>query len=165
MDINDYLIDQSGLDLNKLLSPWHGKLPREFTLWMVNRFGDLFLRMDDGSIWSFRMDEGELSRLADNRDHFADLVNQEDNANEWFLIPLVDQLVAAGYRLEAGQCYGFVVPPVISGEYATKNIRPITLREYYSFLADCYKQIEHLSDGAQVSLKITNLDQAWQSPA
>ena len=50
MNVNDYLIDQTGLDWAELLSDWHWLLPEDFTLWLVNRFGDLFIGLGDGSV-------------------------------------------------------------------------------------------------------------------
>ena len=158
MDIYDYLIDQKDHNWSELLAPWHDKLPREFTLWMVNRFGDLFIVLDDKTVWSLRMDEGNVERQADSREHFRELIDQDNNANEWLLIPLVDQLVAAGIKLGPGECYGFTVPPVVGGEYSLKNIRCKELRDYYVFLADFYRQIADVPDGTPISLEITRSD-------
>lgn len=154
MDIHDYLIDQKGQDWSTLLAPWHDKLPRTFTLWMVNRFGDLFIVLDDSSVWTLRLDEGKLERRTDSRDHFCELIDQNDNANDWLLIPLVDELVAAGVTLGPGECYGFAVPPVIGGEYKLKNIRRKELKEYYAFLADFYQQIDDVPEGSQIVIEI-----------
>jgi hypothetical protein len=154
MHIRDYLIDQSGLDWSELLSPWRRVLPAEFTLWMVNRFGDLFICLDDSSVWRLPMDEGVITRIANSRDQFASLVDQANNANDWFLIPLVDEMVANDVQLQTGQCYGFKVPPVIGGQYEVFNISPKKLGEYYAFLADFYDQISDLPDCTPVQLKI-----------
>ena len=154
MNVAGYLIDQKGHDWNALLSPWHEKLPQEFTLWMVNRFGDLFIVRDDETVWTLRMDEGNLERRANNREHFRELIDQGNNANDWLLIPLVDNLVATGVTLAPGECYGFAIPPIIGGEYSLTNIRRKELREYYSFLADFYRQIADVPDGSPVTIKI-----------
>ena len=50
MNINDYLIDQRSKNWPQLLSGWGGTIPEAFTLWLVNRFGDAFLVVDDGSV-------------------------------------------------------------------------------------------------------------------
>ena len=44
------------------------------------------------------------------------------------MIPLVDQLVEAGVHLETGECYSFLTPPILGGEYTVKNtvVLPIT---------------------------------------
>jgi hypothetical protein len=50
ISVADYLIDQSGIDWPKALASWSWLLPPEFTLWLVNRFADLFLVLPDGSV-------------------------------------------------------------------------------------------------------------------
>jgi hypothetical protein len=50
VNINDYLITQTGKNWPDLLSGWREALPENFTLWMVNRFGDLFTVHEDGSV-------------------------------------------------------------------------------------------------------------------
>jgi hypothetical protein len=41
MNVNDYLIDRSGKDWSELLSGWLAALPFSFTVWLVNRLGDV----------------------------------------------------------------------------------------------------------------------------
>jgi Domain of unknown function (DUF1851) len=48
---------------------------------------------------------------------------------------------------EAGQCYGFKVPPLFGGEYAPENIAPIDLAQNYAFLADIWSQTRDMPDG------------------
>jgi hypothetical protein len=40
--VDDYLIDQRNLDWAKLLETWLWLLPPEFTVWLVNRYAELF---------------------------------------------------------------------------------------------------------------------------
>jgi hypothetical protein len=154
MMLSDYLIDPTGTDWPALLKPWAWRLPATFTLWLVNRFADLFIVLDDGSVHVLLTDCGELRRLAASRDHFAELIDQDDNADDWLLVPLVDDLVASGALLTPGQCYGFKVPPVIGGGYNLSNISPRDLREYLAFLADFYEQLKDVPDGTSVTIRL-----------
>jgi hypothetical protein len=70
LSINDYLIEQSGIDWPVVLSGWSWLLPSKFTLWLVNRFADLFLVLPDGSIHVLDIGAGTLTRVADSRDDF-----------------------------------------------------------------------------------------------
>jgi hypothetical protein len=89
-----------------VLSSWSWLLPPKFTLWMVNRFGDLFLVPPDGVVYMLDVGGGTLTKLAESRDEFGNRIDEDDNANQWLMIPLVDRMVAAGITLKAGQCYG-----------------------------------------------------------
>ena len=151
MNINDYLIDQSGKDWAAFLRDWMPPLPPSFTLWLVNRFGDAFVVSDeDGSVHMLDVGIGKAARVADNRSHFADLLDADDNANNWLMIPLVDECRKAGMSLGPSQCYGFKVPPVLGGKYEPVNVEPTDLAVHYSFLADIYKQTKDLPDGTPI---------------
>ncbi|MCQ9372864.1 DUF1851 domain-containing protein [Methyloversatilis sp. XJ19-13] len=155
MNINDYLIDQRSKDWPQLLSGWGGSIPESFTLWLVNRFGDAFLVVDDGSVHMLDAGAGQISRVADSRDHFAELLDRDDNANNWLMIPLVDKCAEAFPPLQESQCYGFKVPPMLGGKYTLDNVEPTDLSVHYSILADIHRQTKDLPDGTQVKLVVT----------
>jgi Domain of unknown function (DUF1851) len=73
-----------------------------------------------------------MERLADSRDDFATRIDVGDNANNWLMIPLVDQCVAAGLTLSQDQCYGYKIPPIevgqCGGRYAVENFSRQTCR-------------------------------------
>jgi hypothetical protein len=152
VNINDYLIDQRGKDWAKLLSVWSGLLPEYFTLWLVNRFGDLFVVLDDGSVHMLDVGHASLKRLADSRDQFAELLDVDNNANTWLMIPLVDKCVRALPALKPSQCYGYKNPPLLGGKYAVENCAALEIAEHYSFLAHIHEQTKDLPEGAQVRL-------------
>ena len=103
MNIHDYLIEQSGKDWSELLSGWLGVLPTSLTVWLVNRFGDVFAVFEDGSVHMLDVGTGVMQRLADSRDDFATRIDAGNNANNWLMIPLVDQCVAAGHKMREGE--------------------------------------------------------------
>jgi hypothetical protein len=154
MNVEDYLIDQAGKDWPELLSGWAPPLPSSFTVWLVNRFGDVFAVFDDGSVHMLDVGTGVLARIADDRSDFADQIDLGDNANNWLMIPLVDRCVAAGVALWPSQCYGYKIPPVLGGEYTVENVAPTDLSVYYSFMADICRQTKDLPNGTKVKLII-----------
>ncbi len=149
-DINDYLIQQDGKDWNELLSGWTGLMAEEFTLWMVNRFGDLIITYDDGSVHFLDVGSGTLAKLADSQDQFVERVDHEGNAANWFMIPLVDDCVAAGMTLLPNQCYGYKIPPFLGGAYNVDNCEPTDMSVHYAFLADIWRQTKDLPDGTKI---------------
>ena len=151
MDLNDYLIPQAGKDWKTLLSGWFELLPRSFTLWMVNRFGDLFVVLDDEAVYMLDVGIGTFKRLANNRSHFAALMDVGDNANHWLMMPLVNACVASGIILGPNRCYGYKIPPVLSGRYEVGNVYPADLAVHYAFLADIYRQTRNLPEGTPVT--------------
>lgn len=151
MDINDFLIPQAGKDWRALLCGWFELLPPSFTLWMVNRFGDLFVVLDDDSVHMLDVGIGRLKRLASSRAHFATLLDVGDNATDWLMIPLVNACVASGMTLGPNQCYGYDIPPILSGRYEVGNVSPTDLAVHYAFLADIYRQTKNLPEGTPIT--------------
>jgi hypothetical protein len=114
MSVHDYLTDHSGFVWPDILSGWSWLLPEGAAVWLMNRFGDLFLTLPDGTVHMLDVGTGSLTRMADDRDDFSRKLDEGDNADDWLMIPLVDRLVVAGVHLQPGQCYSFVVPPILS---------------------------------------------------
>ena len=133
-NIQDYLIDQVGKDWSELLSGWAPPLPESFTIFLVNRLGDIFAIFDDGAVHMLDVGVGTVTRLADDRDDFSTKIDLDDNAENWLMLSLVDSCVSAGMVLGQNQCYGYKVPPILSGKYTLENLEPTDLSVHYSFL-------------------------------
>ncbi len=131
MTIQDYLIDHPHFDWPKLLVRWIWLLPPQFTVWLMNRFGDLFLMLPDGSIHLLDVGAGTLTKLAESQDEFCRKIDEGENANTWLLVPLVDRLVAADVRLQAGQCYSYRTLPVVGGKPTPDNTLVLGIVEHY----------------------------------
>ena len=67
MSIHDYLIDHRGLDWPSLFAEWTWLVPTQFAVWLMNRFGDLFLVFDDGSVHMLDVGGGSLEQVANTR--------------------------------------------------------------------------------------------------
>ena len=150
MNINDYLIDPTGIDFKTMLCGWSEILPQTFTVWLVNRFGDAFIIVDDGSVYLLDVVGGTFECVAEQWVQFAELMEVPLNANNWLMIPLVDSCTAAGMSLEPGQCYGFIIPPLLSGALAPHNVTPVSLTRNYAFLADLWMQTRDIPDGTEI---------------
>jgi hypothetical protein len=154
MVLQDYILDHQNFDWNTFLQNWTWLLPKEFSIWMVNRFGDLIIILDDGTVHLVDIGVGEMKKIADNRNDFEAKIDGEDNANDWLMIPLVDQLVASRILLNENQCYGFKQPLILGGDYAINNVAVISVGDYYGGYGSIHKQIEGLPDGTAVQIKV-----------
>ena len=153
-NVQDYLIDQEGKNWNEFVSDWGFLLPASFTIWFVNRFGDMVLVVEDGSVHFFDVGVGSLRRIAASREDFYIQIDTDDNANEWLMMNLTDDCIDAGLALAPNQCYGFKVPPILGGEYSVENIAPTDLAVHYSFHADICGQAKDLPDGTKVKIVV-----------
>jgi hypothetical protein len=156
VNLHDYIIDHSSFDWQKLVATWHWRLPPRFTTWIMNRFGDLFLKTDDGQIHVLRLDDGTLRCLADSRDQFCDLLDQGNHANDWLMIPLVDRLVAAGKTLKQGECYAFIQIPILGGDYVIENVAIRTVEFQFAAMGPIFEKLEGVPDGTTVAFRVQN---------
>mgnify|MGYP002628541050 FL=1 len=154
MDINNYLTDQDGKDWAVLLEPWYWKLPDSFDIWMVNKLGDLILVLEDDQIYFFDIALGSMDLIAEDQDDFVEKVNQDDNADHWFAISLVDDCLDADMCLTADQCFGYKLSPILGGEFTANNLEPIDLIVHYSIHGQIHEQIKGVPEGETVNIEI-----------
>ena len=152
--LHDYIIDHSDVDWATILRDWAWLLPKRLTVWMMNRFGDLFLVFEDGSVQMLDIGGGTLEKVADSRDDFCQKIDEGDIANQWLMIPLIDRLVAAGKTLNEGQCYGYTISPILGGDYTVENSFVLPIAEQYGVNASIHQQLKDVPDGTQVEIVI-----------
>lgn len=154
MVLHDYIIDHRQVDWPSVLHGWSWLLPPAFTVWIMNRFGDLFIVPDDGTVHMLDVGAGTLTKMAESRDDFANKLDEGDNANQWLMSPLVDRLVASGLTLREGQCYSFKQPPVLGGNYTIDNTCVLPIPEHYGADGSIHGQIKDRPDGSQVVISV-----------
>ena len=150
MDVMDYLIDTEDKDWEELLSAWRFLLPKTFNVWLVNRVGDVFAVFEDGSVHMLDVGRGTLERVADNCDQFVTRIDQDDHANTWMMVSLVNACVKAAIKLGPNQCYGFKIPPMLGGSYEVDNMEPTDLSVHYGLLGEICEQTKDLPRGTKV---------------
>jgi hypothetical protein len=98
----------------------------------------------------FTVHWGQLTQLADSAEEFKRLMVQPENANEWFVPQLVGDILASGKRLEAGECFGYKVPPVLGGELEPDNFEPTDLQVHFGILGQIHRQVKDLPPGTPI---------------
>lgn len=154
MRVDNYLIDHQEFDWSVLLADWAWLLPQnEFTIWLMNLYGDLFLVFEDETVHMLDVGNGSLEKLAESRDDFCRRLDKGNNANMWLMIPLVDKLVEAGKVLNSKHCYSFIIPPVLGGQYAVENTAILQVAENYGIYASIHNQLKDIPVGSRVCLR------------
>jgi hypothetical protein len=155
MQVENYLIDHQTFEWSVILAEWSWLLPQdEFTIWLMNCYGDLILVFEDGTVNMLDIGNGSLEKISETKEEFCAGVDDRDNANNWFLISLVDRLMKTGKILENGCCYSFIVPPILGGEYTVENTATLNFGEHYGVYASIHKQVKDLPGGTQVGLLV-----------
>ncbi len=154
MDTNDYLIDHTGLDWKSLLGSWEWLLEDDMEVapWLMSRFGDLFFVDELGIVNWLNTSDGELTEVASSEAEFVELLDVDDNAADWFLMGLVDEMTDVGKTLAPGECYGFKSLPVLGGEFDSSNVDVLPIADYWAFCGHVHAQLDGLPDGAEVEI-------------
>ena len=115
MTLDDYLLPSAGLDMGRILSCWAPLIPDGATVWLANQFGEPFLVYEDGSVHHFDPEGGAVEQVAESRDDFISLLGQEDNANQWFLIPLVEEARAVERAVAVMRVVAVITAAMVAG--------------------------------------------------
>eukprot|EP01039_Chlorochromonas_danica_P001952 gene1952-2130_t len=143
-----------GIDWQELIAKWTDRMPSDFSIWLVNRFGDFVVVLGDESVHYMDFQLNELDPIADSKEDFFAKIEDQDNANDWLMMSLVDACVAEGKVLSPGKCYHFTIPTVLGGNYDVGNVAAVSMKEHFDFLADLHEKIESLPDGTPLKLQV-----------
>jgi hypothetical protein len=147
---NELTVSPDGLDLDGLLTEWRWLANEWFQPVVITALGDLFLRHDDGRIFWLEAGWGRLTEVAASAEEFKRLMVQPENANEWFALQLVGNLLTSGIRLGPGECFGYKVPPVLGGEVNLNNFEPTDLQVHFGILGQIHRQVKDLPHGTPI---------------
>jgi hypothetical protein len=142
MNIHDFLIATADKEWAWLLNDWVPPLPASFHVWLVNRLGDAFVVVDDGTVFRLDVGMGVCHEAARSREDFAQRLATGDHAERWLRLGLVEGCRRAGMQLRPLECYGFRIPPTLGGKYEVSNMKPTKLAVHYSYQAYICKQTD-----------------------
>ena len=71
---------------------------------------------------------------------------------DWLMIPLVDELVAAGITLEPGQCYTYRVLPIVDGDYSVENTTVVEIDRHLTEIGSIQATVRDLPNGSLVDV-------------
>jgi hypothetical protein len=148
-----YVLPVTRPDWAELLADWLPLLPSCYSLWLLTRFGEVFLIQQDGRVGMLQVSGFQYQVVAKDKTDFQEWLADPDKVAEWFLAPLIDRLEAAGRHLQPEQCYSFTTPLGLGGALSIENVMTIPIREHFRCWGEVFRQIKDVPDGGQVILK------------
>lgn len=133
---------------------WNWLVTQDLRPIRYSAMGDVFLLGSGGVSW-LRCAAGELDLIAENEAEFtAELARQRQT---WLQADRVTELMQTrGIYLEAGNCYGYKVLPVLGGKDDLNNFTVFPLQEYIGFTGSVRRQVHDLPPGATLQIKIVD---------
>ena len=147
---SDLTIPPDGIDAEGLLDEWRWLVPKGLEPVVISALGDLFLQDEKGRIFWLDTGWGQLTEVARDFEDFEQQLQDQETAVEWFIPQLVGELMKKGQELGRGQCFGFVVPPVLGGEIALDNFEPIDVSVHVGVLGQIHRQVKDLPPGTPI---------------
>jgi hypothetical protein len=122
---------------------------------LVSAAGDVFVTAPTGSVARLDTGPGTLEHVAETHELFEAALGHQDTVADWFLEPVVDELVSQGKSLVRGQCYGFTILPIFEqGSYDASNRFCITATEHIRFTGSMHRQLKDMQDGETVRIEV-----------
>jgi hypothetical protein len=150
---SDLIVPLDGVDIGRMLEFWRWLIPEALRPLFATALGDLFLAVPDGSGWWLDVGDGQLRFVAAGEDEFRRAVTDLDNNSLWFGAALVDRLRVAGKLLGTGECYCYLLLPMLGGAYEPDNFRVYDVVRHFRVWGPIHEQLRELPDGATVEFK------------
>ena len=121
-----------------------------------NDFGNLIVRDRSGQYWRLCPEDSYCRIIAEGREELDELSADQEFLHDWNMTALVAEAKEALGPLPDGRKYYLVIPGVLGGVYDASNIKTLPLIELIRLSGDIAQQIENVSDGTKVELKVTD---------
>lgn len=157
MSIEEISIETDGINWQECLQHWSWILKKcpEFNILLVTKFGEVFVKADDGAIWFLSTSNASYEQVASSQDELAKLLENQEEYEYFFMpqvISLLDQSIGP---LDHGQCYGFHVPCVFEeSTFEPSNFKVIFLENYLIGLGDMLGKLQSTPNGEKVSFHV-----------
>lgn len=94
-----------------------------------NQFGNLLVQDNSGLFWRICPEELTCEVVAPNQKMMQHLLSEDEFKQDWDMTGMV--MLAYGTLGELGdeECYYFIQPPALGGEYATQNMGKILIAD------------------------------------
>jgi T6SS immunity protein Tdi1, C-terminal len=152
----DLIIPLVGIDTELMLESWRWLIPSTHRPLFATALGDLFLTDPEGQILWLDMGDGQLQQVAASEAEFVRAAADPDNSSVWFGAVLVDELRAAGKVLGPGECYCYLLLPMLGGEYEPGNFRIYDVVTHFQVWGPIHEQLRDVPNGATIEFEIIN---------
>lgn len=137
--MRQHLIEIAEDKAGALLDIWSWLLGRDAKILAVTVFGDMFLVDATGRVSWLDTLEGKVTLVASTRDEWRLLAAKPEIVDEWFWPGFAESLGRSGVHLEASQCYGWTIHPLIGGALELSNLAPIDIVAYHSIVSSLHR--------------------------
>src|SRR5215216_6541734 len=93
--LDDLTINISNINQSELVENWLWLIPGFNQILLISKMGDMFLSANNGNIYWLATDDGSLTKIANSKAEFEEMLTDEANIDNRFLPLLISELAAA----------------------------------------------------------------------
>lgn len=152
MDIKKYIIDQEGIDNDRLIIAWQWLVGKDKTIMVITKMGHVLLKDAAGILYFLNTEEGSMETLSN---YYEDFFNNKLSAEQYFEIfqpELIQDLEAEGKHLKDGQVYSYSKMPSAGKPIQLKNRHCTAIYEYFDKTGVIHKELNDLLEAEQAKL-------------
>jgi hypothetical protein len=143
-------------EIDPLLADWRWRIGDDTHPLFLTASGDVFLADPRGGILWLNTGEGTVTPVADSSDDFQKKLRDAATRDNYFFAPAINRLRQSGKTLSLGQCYGFIILPILGGDWEGENRFPVSAKEHLSLTGHIHGQTKDLPEGTKVRLKFVD---------
>lgn len=159
MKLEDMTIQHEGIEWQKCLQHWNWLLKEnpEFNIWIVTKFGEIFVLNDDEEVWFISTAGSSYEKIANSKEEFFEFIDEQKNVDFYFMPDVIQALEANNMFLEEKECYGFRVPMVfMESTLEPDNFKIIIVENYLTGLGDLLSELQGTNNGEKILFKVVS---------
>jgi hypothetical protein len=156
----DLIVPLAGIDTARMLERWRWLIPESHRPLIATALGDLFLSDPDGRVLWLGVNNGKLRPVTATQAEFERAAAEPENNRFWFGAMLGDRLRASGKVLGPGECYSYLLLPMLGGEYEPANFTVYPVEHHFRVWGPIHEQLRDVPDGDYVEFKVVGRKKA-----
>lgn len=141
------LLELPAGDANRYLSWWTWAIGEDVAFRGLTTFGDWLFERADGSVHHLSILDASIERVCDSHRQLDAVLTHADAADRYLSSTFAQRAWRAGQRLQPGECFAFIVPPVLGGSFAVENIRPYPIGGYQLVMVQLTQLMRYVPEG------------------
>ena len=116
----------------------------------LTKFSDWIFERADGSLHHLSIQDGSTEPICGTRNALSRALADPEAADRYLCATFTERAERAGLRLKEGECYSWIVPPVLGGSYDQENVRPFAIGGYQLVMTQVAQLARHVPEGTEV---------------
>lgn len=140
----EFMREPSKDEIKTMLPQWFWLVPSDSSPLLITLFGDWLFGNPDGSLSVLSVLEGTYEKVANNSEDYNELNKSSDWCDEIFISSWLPIAIENGINPIEGECIGWIVHPIIGGEFSVSNLKIFSMSVYQSLMSQFHAKIQGL---------------------